>query len=88
VILPFPFLVRMHGREYRVSRAILLTLVEQGETLALPELRLVLWQSSDGRWWLRGTGSGNAGRPCGPFKSAARVVRAVVRRRRRGGRGP
>jgi hypothetical protein len=84
VILEFPFLVRLHGREYRVSRAILLTLVEQGETLALPDLRLVLWQASDGSWWLRGTGSGNADRPRGPFKRAARVVRAVVRRRKRG----
>jgi hypothetical protein len=82
VIFPFPFLVRMHGEEYRVSRPALVTLVEQGETLYLPEAGLVLWQDTDGRWWVRGRGK----RPQGPYASPIRVVREVIQRRRRRGR--
>jgi hypothetical protein len=82
VIFPFPFLVRMHGEEYRVSRQALFTLVSQGERLHLPEAGLVLWQDTEGRWWLRG----RAKRPQGPYASPARVVREVIHRRRRKGR--
>jgi hypothetical protein len=82
VIFPFPFLVRMHGEEYRVSRQALVTLVSRGERLHLPEAGLVLWQDTEGCWWLRG----RAKRPQGPYASPARVVREVIHRRRRKGR--
>jgi hypothetical protein len=82
VILPFPLLIQLHGREYRVPPNVLLTLARLGETIRFPDLGLVLCQDAAGRWWLKGRGGWRQG----PFKSAARSIRAVIRRRRRRGR--